>query len=316
MRIRLEDCIDFPASEVTYLNDRLVRFRLASPRKPSEYQQFFLTENASINDVFPEAPNRKAVAYNLASLARLLDAGLARAGDLAFAVGAAIGSRRDLLAFNIDHFCRPAYLYTNGQAVASLVQRSQSRFELACHPSLSSYKQFNSWHTVNDLIQPENLQLVSSMDQAERVVAEVLSAVETYSLRARKGVDLAEVVLQPAGSIPGAQGYPLRTLIATFRDESFRVQMGGPPFGENEPYRILNELRPQGFVLMVCATCEHFQFSRLTRDWSAGSSGYCARALKNGGDLDISDKVSVLHWCSEYSFVEDEERRRPYISRK
>jgi hypothetical protein len=108
----------------------------------------------------------------------------------------------------------------------------------------------------------------------------------------------------------------LQTLIATFRDETFRVQMGGRPWGEKEPYRVLNELRPQGFVLMVCATCEQFRFSGLTRDWSAGSSGYCSLALKYRNSFDLSDRVSVDYWCSEYRFIADEDRRSPYIKRR
>src|SRR4051812_43823228 len=98
---------------------------------------------------------------------------------------------------------------------------------------------------------------------------------QTYSLRAQKGVESAELLLQRTGSIPGTDGYRIHNFIATFRDEGFHVQMGGPPCGDKEPYRVLNELRPQGFVLTVCATCEHFRFSGMARDMSAGSRGYC-----------------------------------------
>ena len=53
-----------------------------------------------------------------------------------FVEGTAIISRRDLMSFNIDHFCRPTYLYTNGQAIVSLVRRNQDRFE---NPAYTEY---------------------------------------------------------------------------------------------------------------------------------------------------------------------------------
>ena len=43
----------------------------------------------------------------MARLARALDAGLARMRERHLVDGTAIRSRRDLMSFNIDHFCRP-----------------------------------------------------------------------------------------------------------------------------------------------------------------------------------------------------------------
>lgn len=311
MQIRLEDSVKFPATDVRYFNDQLVRFRLESPRKPSTYHRFFLGEYSSADKVFPEARNRKAVEYNLASFARALDAGLVRMRERHFVEGTDIISRRDLMSFNIDHFCRPTYLYTNGQAIVSLVTRNQDRFELAYHPSVPAFCRFGNDYEIDTLIEPDNVQIATSLDDAERAAQERLFTVETYRLRVQRGPEVDELVLQPAGSRPGTHGYPLETLIGTFRGDSFRVQMGGPPFGDNEPYRVLNEFRPAGFVVVVCATCEHFCFSRMARDWSAGSGGYCDRSKKT--QLDLSDQVSVRDWCPEYRFVADQERKTPYL---
>ena len=313
MQIRLEDSVEFPAIDVRYFNDQLIRFRLESPRALSDNHRFFLGEISSTDKLFPEASNRKAVEYNLASFAKALDAGLVRMRERQFGEGTAIRSRRDLMAFNIDHFCRPTYLYTNGQAIVSLVRRNQDRFELAYHPSLPTFCRFGKDYDFG-LIEPDNVQIATSFDEAERVAQERVFTVATYTLRVQAGPELGELVLQPAGSRRDTYGYPLETLIATFRGDSFRVQMGGPPYGDNEPYRVLNELRPAGFVLVVCATCEHFCFSRLARDWSAGGGGYCARPSKKGR-LGPSDQVSVQDWCPEYQFVADQERRTPYLRR-
>ena len=310
MQIRLEDSFEFPASDIRYFNDQLVRFRLESPRKPSTYHRFFLGEYSSADEVFPAAHDRKAVEYNLALFAKMLDAGLASMRERQFVEGTAI-SRRDLMSFNIDHFCRPTYLYTNGQAIVSLVRRNQDRFELAYHPSLPDFRRFGGDYEFG-LIEPDNVQIATTFDDAEQLARERLLTVVTYALRLQAGAELGELVLQSAGSRPDTDGYPVETLIATFLGDSFRLRMGGR--GDNEPYQVLNEFRPAGFVLVVCATCEHFRFSGMARDMSAGSVGYCTRPSKDG-KLGPSGQVSVHDWCPEYRFVADQERKTPYLRR-
>jgi hypothetical protein len=125
----LEDAVPFPAKDVRYLNDQLIRFQLDCACQPSAYQWFFMGEYSSADEVFPEAPNRKAVEHNLTSLAKELDALLGLTRERPFRKGCAVMSRRDLLSLNLDHFCRPTYLDTNGKAVVSLVQRNPARFE-------------------------------------------------------------------------------------------------------------------------------------------------------------------------------------------
>ena len=313
MQIRLEDSFEFPTRDVRYLNDHLLRFRLERPREPSAYHRFFLGEYSSADELFPEAPNQKAVEYNLASFAKELDAGLVRTRDCHFVEGTAIRSRRDLMAFNVDHYCNPTYLYTNGQAIISLVMRNQDRFELAYHPRLPAFCRFNSDYGVGILIVPDNVRSATSFDDAERMAQEVLSRVATYTLRVQKGLELGELMLQPAGSGRDTHGDHLETLIATFRGDSFRLQMGGPRWGDNEPYRVLNEFRPAGFVLVVCATCEHFRFSGMARDMSSGSAGYCTHPSRMNSGLSPSNIVSVRDWCPEYRFVADQERETPYL---
>jgi hypothetical protein len=102
--------------------------------------RFFLRGQLSADGCFLTVQNRKALESNLASLAKKLDAALARvSGHLVFQ---GIVSRRDLLIFNMDHFCRPAYVYSNHKAAVSIVPRDQNRFEVAYHRSLSHFREF------------------------------------------------------------------------------------------------------------------------------------------------------------------------------
>jgi hypothetical protein len=313
VQIKLEDSVGFPTCDVQYLNDQLLRFRLVSPRTPGAYHRFFLGEYSSADQLFPDAPNRKAIDYNLATLAKVLDAGLARMRDRHFVEGAFLTSRRDFLEMNIDHFCRPALLYTNGQAVVSLVRRNQGRFELAYHPSLSAFCRFGSDYEFG-ILDANQIKFATTFDDAERSTHERLSHVATYALRVQTESELDELVLQPAGTgRRDTHGDHLETLIATFRGDSFRLQLGGRPGSDNEPYRVLNELRPAGFHLVVCATCEHFHFSRMARDMSSGSKGYCTDPSRKNPGFSLSNIVSVRDWCPEYRFVADEERQTPYL---
>jgi hypothetical protein len=309
LQVRLKDAVPFPTKDVLYLNDQLIRFQLGCPRQPSKYQRFFMGEYSSPDEVFPEAPNRKAVEHNLASLAKTLDAALALTREWPFDEGGCVMSRQDLLSFNIDHFCRPTYLYTNGQAIVSLVQRNPARFEVVYHPSLRYFNEFDSEFggLLGDLISAEHVAFASSYGDAEQVAQERLSTVKTWKLRLRKGVELDELVLQPAGSRTVAHGYALETLIASFRADRFRVQMGGPPCGAHEPYRVLNELRPEGFIIEACATFRYFRFTGMSRDMSAGSAGYCTHPSQNNTARGFSAIVSVRHSCPEYTFVADRE---------
>lgn len=140
--------------------------------------------------------------------------------------------------------------------------------------------------------------------------SERLTSPETWALRLRKGVELGELRLQPAGWRKGPDGYPLEILIASFRVGTFRLEMGGPPWGAHEPYRVLNELRPQGFIVEACATCLYFRFSAMARDFSSGSTGYCAQISTKAATRAM---VSVRHLCPKYRFVADEERSTPYL---
>jgi hypothetical protein len=191
------------------------------------------------------------------------------------------------------------------------VQRNPARFELVYHPWLRDFNEFGGLQ--GDLISAEHVLVASSFHGAEQVAKKRLSVVKTWTLRLRKGVELDELVLQPAGSRTVTNGYSLRTLIASFRADRFRVQIGGPPCGAHEPYRVLNELRPEGFIIEACATCLYFRFSGLTRDWSAGSAGYCTHPSEKKTEHGPPPSVSVRHYCPEYTFVADREREYPYI---
>jgi hypothetical protein len=318
VQIRLEDAFEVQTKHACYLNDQAIRFQLERPREPSTYQRFFMGEYSSVDDVFPKAPDRKAVESDLVATAKTLDAALARMRGCPFGESGTIASRQDLLSFNIDHFCRPGYLYTNGQDLVSLVQRNKARFEVVYHRSLWDFRQFNSdYGWSGGLIEPECAVIVGTFEDAERAALERLAQVKTIAIRARKASEVCELLLQPAGERKDASGHPLETLIASFRSQQFRVQMGGTPNGPHERYRVLNELRPDGFVLEVCATCRCFRFTGMIWEFSGGSLGYCTHGLdEKDWKSGQPPMVDVLDCCPEYSFVEDGQRPIPYLRRE
>jgi hypothetical protein len=262
--------------------------------------------------VFPDAPNRRAVLYNLATWANNLDGALVRMKKSPSHSRTPFESRDDVMSFNIDHFCRPNCLYTNCQAVVSIVARDPNRFEGVYHSCLSSFLRFNSG-LPEALIEPEHVWTAQSPEEAETIAAEQLSTIRTQTLRMHKDEQVDKLVLQPAGSRSDEHHYPLHTSIATFRDNKFRVQMGGPPFGRYEPYRVLNELRPEEYVVQACATCASFRFSGMARDMSAGSRGYCFHKGNRASTNERLPIVSVTHYCDAYRLIEDKDRHPPYI---
>ena len=311
MQIRLEDAIPFQATDVLYLNDQLIRFQLECPRRPAAYQRYFMCEYSSAENVSPGTAD-----HNLASLTKKLDVAFALLQDRPFVGDWAITSRKDLLSFYIDHFCRPVYLYTNGQAIVSLVPRNATRFEVVYHPSLHDFNGFDSeFEQLSGVpISTEHVRIANTFEAAEQDAIARLSILKTRVFCLHKGDELDALVLQPAGSRTTASGYKIQTLIGSFRGNRFLVQMGGPPCGPHEPYRVLNELRPEGFIIEACATCQHFRFSRMSRDMSAGSTGYCTLPSQTNTAPSFRTNVSVRHSCPAYALVADQERRCPYLS--
>jgi hypothetical protein len=295
--------------EITQLRDlpnKLFCFKLAAPRETSKYLRFFLGEFDSPDQLLVRQQNREALESNLASLARKLDAAVEGMHSHPL-LGSVELSRRDVLFFNVNHYCRPTLLYTNGRAAVSVVRRSQNRFEVVRHRSLSFFKTFLSDFGWTDcLIGPEEISIAHDFESAERLAREFL----TRTLRMRKGASIEQVTLVPEEGSAVVDGYPVHVLVATFGTREFRLQFGGAPCGPREAFRVLNEFCPDGFVAEVCATCEHFRFSGMSRDMSAGSSGYCTQVRagddrKSGGRPPV---VSVFHTCEAYHLHPDRTR--------
>lgn len=304
MQPEIEEAIGLEVQGIQYLPNKLIRFELKSEGKISEYMRFFLGEQLSADGRFPAVQNRKALDSNLASLAKKLDASLARmSGHLGFEH---IVSRRDLLVFNMDHFCRPACIYSNGQTAVTIVPRERNRFEVAYHGSLSHFREFLSDFSWPDcLIHPAGVSIEAGFEKAERVALKLL----TWTIRLRNGAEIEEVTLVPEEDESLLDGYPLHTVIAAFRERKIKLRFGGPPCGPKEAFRVLNEFRPDGFVVEACATCIHFRFSGMTRDWSAGSAGYCTlsaslRDRKSGAPP--PPIVSVFHSCRDYKMATED----------
>ena len=310
MRIRLEDAIAFPAKDVVFINDQLIRFKLAISRQSSAYQKFLLGEYSSPNQIFPSAPNREGVEYNLASITKELDVGFAGMRDKPLGASGILRSRRDFLLFNIDHFCHPTYVYTNGQAIVSVVRRDDRRFEIVHHRSLSDFNGFDSEYDQPDFISADKVTIAASFRDAEWDARQKLSTVKTREFRMRKGGELDHLILQSTGSRTDKSGYPIEVYIGRFRGQEFRVEMGGGE--EHEPYRTLNELHRDGFVVEACATCKYFQFSGMSRDMSSGSRGYC-RHSSHGGETNTLGVVSVTYYCKWYTFCSDDKRPIPFM---
>ena len=312
MQIRLADAVSLPTQAVEYLSDHIIRFQLECWRQPSAYQRFFLDDHSSPDEFLPTAPNRAGVQHNLTALAARLDMALPQMRDRPFGERSAILSRSDFLMLQIDHFCRPTYLYTNGQALVSLVQRRGTTFEVGYHRSLAAFLDFCSESSAHAFLEAEDLQIAGSLEDAEKAARARLSTVQTWTLNLRRGIEIEQLVMQPAGSRRDDQGYREETLLADLQESQFRVTMGGGPCGKHEPYRVLNQLRPNGFVIEACATCVYFRFSGMTRDMSAGSVGYCKFPLTKEPRSELI-RVSVRYVCPEYTFIADQNREHPYL---
>ncbi len=296
MRIEVENFTDLPVKNVHYLSEKVIRFQLESPTELSGYERLLLGEYESIEQIHPGAPNRSAVEYNLDRMRRGLEESLAEMTQNAVAEERAIRTAKDLLLFHVEHLHRPTYLYTNCQAFVSVVARSSTRFEVLFHPSSAGFGGSSCFY--GPRFGPEDTAVVATLEHADAAANKRLSNVRIQTLQLRKGSENEILYLQSAG-----RRNMVETQIATFRGEEFPFLMGGL----DEPFQVLNNLRPDGFVIEACATCRFFRFSGLTRDWSNGSVGYCQHP-NLGSEV---PRVSVFHYCSDYSFIE---KRSPLVA--
>lgn len=130
--------------------------------------------------------------------------------------------------------------------------------------------------------------------------------IRTYRLS--KGKEQETLYLESADERQTHLPDNLKAWTARVGNSSFDLNIPGPSYKstEPEPFEVFATLRPSGFRLEVCATCSHFRFSGLTRDWSGGSRGYCLLEPQTATGW---PKVGVDYYCGDHNFVAENDTR-------
>ena len=308
MRIELEDILDEEISpiDVHHLGDALIRFRLEQQRLPSPYHRFLLERDSATATLLPDAPNRSAVEHNLEAIRRqLAEALVVEQRDRPLLRAAGVETVDELLRFNADHFCRPDWLYTNGQMLATVVSRSPAIFEVIVHPSLEEFLQFGWSYGPWPLVEAGRGARFGSHPALESWIGQRLSRLVVKCLGVARGDERSTAFLQEAG-VRSRSGRRVRTFLIHHQGTPRRERLEA-----EEPYAFLNRLDLDGFRPHCCATCSHFGFSAMSRDMSGGARGYCAR---REGDaqavLPENALVSVFDTCKLYEAVPDVQIQR------
>ena len=315
MRIEVEDIFDERVAirEAEHLGDSLLRLRLARPLKVSPNHRYLLEGGRDLSTLFPEAPNREAVAYNLQQVQRALAEAFAAQRGAALLRQAGVVAERDFLRFNVDHFSEPHSLYTNAQDVVSVVERHGRAFEVIPHAfpfsSLRGYLEFGSEFGPGKLADARMGARFATLAAAETWIGRLLDRVRVTPLSLTKGDERRTVFLQEAGSRRGARGYPIQTFLLHHRGGVRKATVH-----PDESYRFLNQLDLEGFRARSCATCVFFRFSGMSRDMSNGETGHCGkRAEDPEADLPGAGLTGVFETCEQHEFVEDAARSRRYM---
>jgi len=321
MRIEIEDILDtqeHPIEDVSQPADHLIKFKFALPRSPSAYQRLLLAGGTGTRSILPEAPNRAGVQGNFDTMSRIYRESFEAHRTSVLFARTGIVAPRDLLRFNIEHFCDPGVVYTNGQAVMTSVCHGPRLFSAVPHEAMREYLGFPSEVECFTRLDPGRVQVFGDFQAAETWIRRTLSQLRVRGVPMRRGDLRRTLLLQDAG-LRCSRGRGPRTMIAHFnpREERLRIDDG------QEPYAFFNRLSLDGFRAETCATCTHFRFSGMSRDMSDGSSGYCwlrsERASTSGlpargRDVEPSfhTSVSVDDTCDGHSFIEDSARQPPY----
>ena len=309
MRIELEDILDDPgaARDVAHLGDALIRFRFAAPRPPSPYHRYLLHNGRDPATILPSAPNRGAVAHNLEQIRTALRDAFASQRTRPLLSRAGVASPADYLRFCVDHFCEPRWLYVNGQAAVSVVDR-RGVFEAIVHRSLDDYLGFASSYGPWPALDGMRGARFSQFAAAEAWIGQQLSHVRIEPLSLRRGGERRTAFLQAAGR-RASPGGVVRTFLLHFADRTRREQV--IPEGS---YAFLNGIDLDGFRAASCATCSRFSFSGMSRDMSAGTRGYCGlRSDDPEAQVPEHALVSVFDACGQHDFIEDAARPAPYL---
>lgn len=314
-----------PFEALVSLDDGSVRFAYPQPREVPACWALVLDPDPALARLLPDAPDRAAVASLLEGLRHALMESFERGRGSALFATAGIDDPagwRDVL---LDHYCRPRWLYTNGQVVFSLVERPGPRYELARLPSLASLHEFRTLY-VRELPDPREVMEFGHQGGAETYVLGRLAEVQVRTLPLVHGKARRMLLLQACGTRPGGPGERAIAL--------WLAHMGGATMllemqpDRRDAYTVLNELpgRREGEVVQACATCVAFRFSGMSRDSSGGTRGWCRRRLEAARasglpmpGLDVRPRygtiVSVFDRCLEHEPIADEDREVPFCRR-
>lgn len=311
-----------PIESIEPLDELCVRFCYPQAREVPLHWTIVLDAQPDLARLEPEASDRKAVADRFEGLRYALYQSFeqGRGSALFETMGITDPSQwRDLL---LDHYCRPQWLYTNGQQVFSLVERRGPRYEVARLPSLGALHEFRTLHA-RTLLDPREVAEFGHQDGAETYILEHLSQVEVRLLPLRDGLERRMLLLQACGVRPGGPGRADITLmIAHVAGRGYLLQIQPD---RCDAYTVLNDLPDllgEG-VVEACATCAGFRFSGTARDSSGGTRGFCRRRLEAARasglpmpGLDVRPRygttVSVFDRCRAYEPIEDEQREVPF----
>ncbi len=315
---------ELPVTHIEPLDDTSVRFAVA-PRETPLRWSMLLDDAPALDRLEPDAPNRAAVAHNFERMRRMLREGyeLGREDDFLAGVGVAdLASWRDAL---VEHFCRPAWLYSNAQRWFSLVVTPDARYRVLELASFYSLEVFSTPY-FDRLPDPFSAAVFGHLDAAESHVLDQLSTLEMRTLPIRRGERRRSLLLQPAGARRGSRGNRVRLFIAHVDGRAALLETDS---GGRDPYTALNrisELLGEEFkddVIETCATCASFRFTGMSRDMSGGQKGYCV-TLRDAAQRErlahpehprrpsYRETVSVFDRCRAYSRIVDEDREIQY----
>jgi len=311
-----------PFEALLPLDDCSVRFTYPQPREVPLHWTMVLEPAPNLGRLEPGAPNREAVASLLEGLRHALYESFEQGRGSALFATSGIDDPagwRDVL---LDHYCRPRWLYTNGQATFSLVERTGPRYEVARLPSLLSLHEFRTLY-VRELPDPREVTEFGHLDGAETYVLGRLAKVEARVLPLVRGKERRILLLQACGTRPGGPGeHAISLWLAHVGGNTMLLETQAD---RRDAYTVLNELpgRLEGEVVQSCATCASFRFSGMSRDSSGGMRGWCRRRLEAARasglpmpGLDIRPRygtiVSVFDRCREHEPIADEDREVPF----
>jgi hypothetical protein len=298
MRIELEDILDAPCRDAAHLGDLLIRFRFAQPREPSPYHRFLLQNGRDPRTILPDAPNRAAIAHNLDQIRTALGTAFEAQRSRPLLMRAGVASPADYLRFCADHFCIPLWLYTNGQALASLVDRG-GVFEAIVHPSVHDYLGFGGDYGPWPVLENFPGAGFASLAAAEAWIGQRLAHPRIERLPVVRDGERRVAFLQRVGERRGPKG-PVSTYLLHFGGVVERCRVF-----EYGSHQFLTKLDLGGFRAATCATCSHFAFSGMSHDMSGATRGYCGlRSQDVYAQKPEHALVSVFDSCAQHELAD------------